>query len=214
MAEGRVETSSGGSLALGTSFALRETRNGVPVSPARSAPPVALRAALPADVNDIVQLVESAYRGESSRAGWTTEADLLDGQRTDQEQVAGLLVDAAARILLACADRELLGSVLVQAESAGLAHIGMFAVRPLLQGRGIGRALLEHAELIARELFGAERAQLSVIEQRTDILAWYRRLGYRHTGASEPFPYGNPRFGLPRRADLRFVVLEKSLRAP
>ncbi|HVZ35028.1 MAG TPA: GNAT family N-acetyltransferase, partial [Polyangiaceae bacterium] len=166
------------------------------------APPFSVRAALAADANAIVQLVESAYRGDSSRAGWTTEADLLDGQRTDMEQVAGLLINPAARILIARTDRELLGSVLVEAETAGVAHIGMFAVRPSLQGRGIGRALLEHAELLAREVFGAERAQMSVIEQRSDILAWYRRLGYRQTGATEPFPYGNPRFGLPRRADL------------
>jgi len=168
------------------------------------------RAARTEDVGAIVQLVESAYRGESSRAGWTTEADLLDGQRTDPEQVAALILDPAARILLAISGRERVGTLLVQRQ-ADAAHIGMFAVQPTLQGRGLGRALLGVAERVAREEFQVLRAEMTVIEQRPDILAWYARCGYTPTGAVEPFPYGNPRFGLPRRPDLRFLVLAKPL---
>lgn len=171
------------------------------------------------DVDAVVQLVESAYRGESSRAGWTTEAHLLDGQRTDPEEVASLTRERLARVLLALQGSELVGCVLVRAdrEARGLApvtaHIGMFAVRPTLQARGLGSALLAHAENLARTELSAARAELTVIEQRLDMLAWYERRGYARTGATEPFPYGNPRFGLPRRADLRFLVLAKALTA-
>jgi ribosomal protein S18 acetylase RimI-like enzyme len=177
------------------------------------------------DVEAIVQLVESAYRGDSSRAGWTTEADLLDGQRTDREEVASLTRDDDVRLLLAHSAQELVGCVLVRRGDAhaapatqGLApdrqrvaHIGMFAVRPTLQSRGLGSALLEEAERLARAELGVMRAEMTVIEQRLDLLPWYERRGYRRTGATEPFPYGNPRFGLPRRPDLRFLVLAKEL---
>src|SRR5262245_45304830 len=107
------------------------------------------RFASAADVAHVVALVESAYRGEASRAGWTTEADLLDGQRTDREEVAALIADPAARVVLAEAN-ELVGSVLVRQEGAGTSHIGMFAVRPALQGGGVGRQLLAEAERVAR----------------------------------------------------------------
>jgi ribosomal protein S18 acetylase RimI-like enzyme len=191
--------------------------------------------ARPEDADAIVALVESAYRGDSSRAGWTTEADLLDGQRTDRQEVTQAMAASGARIILAYsgveveveleaentkapagADRSqldlpLVGTVLVQRDLAGIAHIGMFAVRPSLQARGLGRALLDEAERVARRDLGAARAEMTVIEQRLDILAWYQRRGYRPTGATEPFPYGNPRFGLPRRPDLRFLVLAKAL---
>jgi ribosomal protein S18 acetylase RimI-like enzyme len=127
--------------------------------------------------------------------------------------------------LLAHIARELVGCVLVRRSDAHasaaahepararehVAHIGMFAVRPTLQSRGFGSALLEQAERLARAELGVTRAELSVIEQRLDLLPWYERRGYRRTGATEPFPYGNPRFGLPRRPDLRFVVLAKLL---
>jgi ribosomal protein S18 acetylase RimI-like enzyme len=175
------------------------------------------------DVEAVVQLVESAYRGDSSRAGWTTEADLLDGQRTDPEEVASLLRDDGSRLLLAQLSQQLVGCVLVQRSGAHgapvtqelaperVAHIGLFAVRPTLQSRGLGGALLEHAEHVARSELGVTRAEMTVIEQRLELLPWYERRGYRRTGATEPFPYGNPRFGLPRRPDLRFLVLAKDL---
>ena len=178
------------------------------------------RNAGPPDVDAVVRLVESAYRGESSRAGWTTEADLLDGQRTDPEEVLGLTRDPNARLLLAHQANELVGCVLVRADAGGAvgnaahvvaAHIGMFAVRPTLQSRGLGSALLAEAERVARDELGAARAEMTVIEQRIDLLPWYERRGYRRTGATEPFPYGNARFGLPRRAGLRFLVLAKPL---
>jgi GNAT superfamily N-acetyltransferase len=183
----------------------------VPAPP--DAPPDAprFRRATDADVPAIVALVESAYRGTSSRAGWTTEADLLDGQRTDADEVRALLADPRARILLATdAAGALLGCVKLE-DADDAAWIGMFAVSPTLQARGLGRALLTEAERQAHTELGHALARMTVIAQRAEILTWYARRGYTPTGATEPFPYGNPRAGLPKRDDLYFTVLEKRL---
>lgn len=171
---------------------------------------VVFRSAVPADAAAIVALVESAYRGDSSRAGWTTEADLLDGQRTDLDEVRAGLADPSVAFCLATRHGEVVGSVCVRVDPPELAHIGMFAVSPTLQGAGLGHALLMEAEheALAR---GAQVAEMTVIEQRGELLAWYARRGYVDSGEREPFPYGNPRFGLPKRADLRFSVLRKRL---
>jgi ribosomal protein S18 acetylase RimI-like enzyme len=173
--------------------------------------PSKFRAARWGDRDEILRLVESAYRGEASRAGWTTEADLLDGQRTDRQELEELLGDPSVVIALSFLDEKLVGCVKVYAKGEGLSHIGMFAIEPRLQSRGFGGALLAEAERVAREEQGAARVEMTVIEQRTELLAWYARRGYRATGETEPFPYGNPRFGLPRRDDLRFVVLVKEV---
>jgi ribosomal protein S18 acetylase RimI-like enzyme len=180
------------------------------MQPVTSAEELEFRCATFADPTDVLVLVESAYRGDASRAGWTTEADLLDGQRTDAEELAGILADTDARLLLATRGHETVGCVLLRREATG-AYIGMLAVRPFLQAVGIGKRLLAEAEKRARIDFGAKRSRMTVIEQRQDLIAWYVRRGYLVTTRTEPFPYGNPRFGLPRRTDLRFVVLEKSL---
>jgi predicted N-acetyltransferase YhbS len=182
-----------------------------PAAPVEGASRLLFRLATPADVELVVVLVESAYRGDASRAGWTTEADLLDGQRTDRREVSELLDDPAARLLLACEADEVVACVLVRQAAVGVAHIGLFAVRPALQGKRIGALLLACAEHVAREEHGATRATMTVLEQRPELVAWYVRRGYRMTGKTEPFPYGNERFGLPRRKDLRFLVLEKRL---
>jgi len=171
---------------------------------------VVFRSAVAADAPAIVALVESAYRGDSSREGWTTEADLLAGQRTDLDEVRQKLADPRVAFCLATRRGEVVGSVCVRVDPPGLAHIGMFAVSPALQRAGLGRALLVEAEHEAAAR-GAEVAEMTVIEQRGELLAWYARRGYHDTGERQPFPYGNPRFGLPRRDDLHFVVLRKSL---
>lgn len=171
------------------------------------------RRAAPSDVAAVVQLVESAYRGEPSREGWTTEADLLDGQRTDPDEVAGAVERRDGLLLLAHLDGALAGCCQLQAAPGCQAHFGMFAVRPELQGRAVGSALLAEAERVALAEWAAKAMRLEVIAQRVELIDWYRRRGYRETGETVPFPYGDPRFGIPRRDDLRFVVLEKPLRA-
>ena len=171
------------------------------------------RVALPADAPNIVALVESAYRGDASRVGWTTEADILGGQRTDQDEVSSIIGDSSARILLAHSGLELLGCVMLRDEPSS-SYIGMLAIRPDCQASGVGRKLLAEAERFATMEFCATMARMTVIIQREELIQWYERRGYHRTDRREAFPYGNPRFGLPKRPDLEFLVLEKSLVAP
>lgn len=174
-------------------------------------PALRFRVATAADVDSIVALVDSAYRGDASRAGWTTEADLLDGQRTDAAEVADLIATPGNCILLCERDGELLGSAHVERHGV-TAHFGMFAVRPTRQRGGIGKALLAEAERRARDDWDCREMHMAVITLRSELIAWYQRRGYRRTGQFRPFPYGQIRFGIPRRDDLRLEILRKPLR--
>ncbi len=169
------------------------------------------RDATDADVPAVVALVESAYRGDSSRLGWTTEADLLGGQRTDAAAVAEILGDPASRLLLAVGLGDaIVGCCHVKRTDATTSYFGSFAVRPGLQGAGTGGALLRAGERCAVD-WGSVQMEMTVIAQRVDLIAWYERRGYARTGDTRPFPYGDERFGRPRRSDLEFVVLRKDL---
>lgn len=165
-----------------------------------------------ADVERVVALVESAYRGPSGERGWTTESALLDGQRTDAAAVAELLERPDCHVLLAEHDGRLVSSCHVERQGDA-AYFGMFAVDPELQGGGVGKLVLAKAEQLAREEWACSDMRMTVIEQRDELIAWYARRGYRRTGEYQPFPYGDERFGIPRRQDLRFVVLCKRLGA-
>ena len=173
------------------------------------------RAATAADIDAVVALVESAYRGEASRKGWTTEADFLEGRRTGADDVGACLGRARSRILLAERDGRLLACAHVaegqSAEERGVGYFGMFSVRPDLQGGGIGKHVLAEAERIARMEWQLPTMRMSVIDIRDELIAFYERRGYRRTGIRKPFPYGDERFGLPTRDDLRFEILEKAL---
>lgn len=170
-----------------------------------------LRAATVADVPALVALVNSAYRGDSSRAGWTTEADMLGGQRIDAELLAETLATPGTVVLL----DESGGTpiVCVQLERTGDAdcYLGMLTIQPTLQGGGLGRQLLDAAEHWAATCWGSRSVHMTVIVQRTELIAWYERRGYVRTGEFKPFPYGDERFGLPQRDDLEFEVLCKML---
>ncbi len=173
-------------------------------------PPLTYRAATPADVDAIVELVESAYRGHVSRAGWTTEADLLDGRRTNAQDVLGHIRRPQSQVLLAFRDGQLQACAHVAAEDdAG--YFGMFSVVPTLQRSGLGKQMMAEAERIARDEYGMTMMRMTVIDVRDELIAWYERRGYRRTGIKKPFPYGDERFGVPLRDDLRFEVLEKTL---
>jgi GNAT superfamily N-acetyltransferase len=160
----------------------------------------------------VVDLVESAYRGERSKAGWTTEAELLGGQRTDPEGIGAVVSAADSRVLLASDERgEVIACCTIQQLRAGRSYFGTFAVRPGLQGGGVGKQVLAEAERVARDEWTCDTIEMTVIGQREDLIAWYGRRGYAATGEMRPFPYGDERFGLPKREDLYFVVLAKSL---
>ncbi len=173
---------------------------------------ITIRDAAVGDVDGIVRLVESAYRGQSSRAGWTTEADLLDGGRTDAAEVAGMLAAPDSVMLLATDEAgTVLGCCHLQRRDERRAHFGMFAVRPALQGAGIGRRLLVAAEDRARRAWGSAVMEMTVLGQRADLIAWYLRRGYSATGETTPWPYRSATFGIPRRDDLYFATLAKPL---
>lgn len=168
------------------------------------------RAATPADIDAVVALVESAYRGEGSKQGWTTEADLLDGRRTGPDDVIACIERPRSQILLAETGDQLLACAHI-AEEDGAGYFGMFSVQPNLQGAGIGKRVIDEAERIVRDEWQLPAMRMTVIDVRAELIAFYERRGYRRTGITKPFPYGDARFGLPKRDDLRFEVLEKLL---
>jgi GNAT superfamily N-acetyltransferase len=172
--------------------------------------PIRFRRAHAGDVDAIVALVESAYRGDVSKTGWTTEADMLDGQRTDALSVATLIGKDGSRILLAERGGFLVACSNIERQG-DTAYFGMFSVRPDLQGGGLGKAMLAEAERVAREEWHSREMQMTVISIRDELMAWYERRGYRRTGRYSPFPYGDERFGIPKRDDLRFETLVKPL---
>ena len=166
-----------------------------------------------AELDAVAALVNSGYRGEASRAGWTTEADFLGGQRTDADALRSELAARPGAVLLTLRDGprgELAGSVWLEPRGPDVWYLGMLTVRPDLQGHQLGRTLLAESERYAASR-GARRMRMSVITLRDTLLAWYERRGYVRTGETLPFPYGNERFGIPLRDDLRFEVLEKAL---
>ena len=168
------------------------------------------RNATAADVPALVELVTSAYRGDVSRQGWTTEADILDGNRIDPDVLLRDIERPRSRVVLFEQDGQLLACAHV-CEEGGAGYFGMFSVRPDLQGGGIGKQLLAEAERVAREDWGLPAMRMTVIDVRDELIAFYERRGYRRTGIRKPFPYGDARFGIPKRDDLRFEVLEKPL---
>ncbi len=168
------------------------------------------RAANESDIDAIVCLVEGSYRGDTSRAGWTTEADLLDGMRIDAQRVRDDLERPGSLVLLGECDGQLLACANVCVED-DVGYFGMFSVVPGMQGGGIGKQMLAEAERIAREQWQLPVMRMTVIDVRDELIAFYERRGYHRTGIHKPFPYGDARFGIPKRDDLRFEVLEKSM---
>jgi len=161
-----------------------------------------------ADIAEIVSLVESAYRGESSRQGWTTEAAFIEGQRTDEQEVSELM-DKPNSIFMLCFDSgDLLASVQIEKQQDN-AYLGMFAVNPEKQGGGIGSMLLDQVESYAKNEWGCEAMQITVITIRDELISWYLRNGYKSAGVIKSFPYEEPRFGQPKRDDLMLEVYEK-----
>ena len=168
------------------------------------------RAATAHDVDAIVALVTSAYRGDSSRAGWTTEADFLEGNRIDADVLRADIERPDSLVLLAEESDQLRACAHIAVDD-GAGYFGMFSVAPGLQGGGIGKQVLAECERIARDEWRLPAMRMTVIDIRDSLIAIYERRGYRRTGILKPFPYGDERFGLPRRDDLRFEVLEKGL---
>ena len=170
-----------------------------------------LEPATPDDLPALHALIETAYRGDTARTGWSHEADLLDGQRTDRDALAAMLADPAQHLLVLRDNEVLRACVALTDKGTGLAYLGMLTVDPARQSAGLGRLILAAAEDHAAGHFAAQRVEMTVIAQRHELIAWYERRGYALTCERRPFTAHDPRFGVPRRDDLEFVVMEKAL---
>lgn len=176
-------------------------------------PPMIIAPHTDDELEEIAALVNSAYRGETSRVGWTSEAELLGGQRTDAAALRAELASKPRATILTMREREageIVASVWLEPQEGAVWYLGMLTVNPARQADGLGRALLARAESFAFAA-GARTMQLTVIAQRESLIAWYERRGYRPTGESKPFPYGDERVGAPKRDDLRLAIFEKGL---
>jgi GNAT superfamily N-acetyltransferase len=171
---------------------------------------LATRAASAADAPALATLVNSAYRGASSKAGWTTEADLLGGQRIDVERIVEMIATSGNVILVCEQDHVLVACVHLERTDSDC-YLGLLTVQPTRQGVGLGRQLIEAAEGWAIAHWSSRFMHMTVLAQRPELIAWYERRGYSRTGKQKAFPYGDERFGLPRRPDLVFDVLRKPL---
>jgi len=164
-----------------------------------------------ADADAVAALVNSAYRGESSKAGWTFESSFLEGQRTDRSMVLSDIARSDTSIVLMFAASELVGCCELRHHQGAECHLGMFTISPVLQNKGLGKRLLAHAESLARERWQCTRMLMTVIHIRAELIAYYERRGFARTGAVENFPYGDERFGVPLVQGLTFVEMCKSL---
>lgn len=166
---------------------------------------IRFRTAVPADVPRLRLLVEKCYRGDSAKRGWTHEADLLDDERTSDVELERAATAPDTRVLLAEVDGKLAGTVTVKDVGSGRAYLGMLCVDPDLQAAGLGRALIAEAESLVVEDFAASTMEMTVIDARPELIAWYERRGYARTGEARRFPgAGEHPFAM--------VVLERSLR--
>jgi predicted N-acetyltransferase YhbS len=179
--------------------------------------PLTISSCGPGDLAEVAALVNAAYRGEGGIAGWTSEVGMVHGQRTTGAALKeDLATSANVSILILREGKELLACVRLEhlkgVRGQPICCVGMLAVRPGAQERGLGRTLLYHAENEGR-VAGAQVSRMTVVSVRDSLIAWYERHGYRRTGETERFPYEDARFGTPLRPDLEFVVLEKTLAA-
>jgi ribosomal protein S18 acetylase RimI-like enzyme len=167
----------------------------------------------PSDLSAIADLINAAYRGREGAQGWTHEADYIDGLRTWPEALAADLAAEPGAVLLVLRETEgepVQGCVWLHPLGEGVWYLGLLSIRPELQDRRLGRAVMQEAEAWAMAR-GARRMRMVVVNVRDTLIGWYERQGYVLTGEKRPFPYDDQRFGRPRRDDLEFVVLEKAL---
>lgn len=158
----------------------------------------------------LAELVNSAYRGDQSKLGWTTEAELLDGQRTDSNSLSEIIQQPFNQIEMAFEADRLVGCVHLKIQDADTLYFGMLTVSPALQARGLGKEIIKHVEKIARE-HNLKKIKITVIQHRHELISFYERRGFQPTGRYEEFPSHDPRFGLPKVPDLKLMEYEKNL---
>jgi GNAT superfamily N-acetyltransferase len=166
--------------------------------------PPTIRVAGQADLSALHALIERAYRGDSARAGWTHESDLLSEARTSVEELAAIIADPDQRILIAEREGALIGCVEVARAGEGVGYFGMLTVDPTRQAAGLGKLLIAAAEQAASRAFGATRMELAVVDKRPELIAYYERRGYAATGEVRPFP-------APEAIPLDLLIYSKAL---
>lgn len=149
---------------------------------------LSIRRATAADIPALHPVVERAYRGDSARGGWTHEADLLEGQRTDRETLEAIVADDNERLLIAEQDGTITGCVQLSRRDDGGCYLGLLCIEPTLQAGGYGKQILSAAEDFARSGFGANHMVMTVIDSRSELIAYYERRGYAQTGEKCDFP--------------------------
>lgn len=160
------------------------------------------------DIPSLNILINSAYRGETSKIGWTTEAHLLEGKRTTEEELTEIILDSKNTFLKFTENDQIIGSVLLVEKEYQL-YVGMLTVSPELQNSGIGKKMLAEAENHAKSL-GLSTLSMTVVSVRTELIAWYKRHGYVDTGKREPFPSSDIHINISDKP-LEFIYLEKKI---
>jgi ribosomal protein S18 acetylase RimI-like enzyme len=160
------------------------------------------------DVSLLNKLINSAYRGESSKKGWTTEANILEGKRTTEAELIEIIQDQKNTILKYSENNQIIGCVLLK-ENKNELYLGMLTVSPELQNSGVGKKLMQQAEVFASAI-GLSKIVMTVISVREELISWYKRNGYVDTGAREPFPVSDV-FSQTTNEPLEFMVLEKRI---
>ena len=164
-----------------------------------------IRLATIADIPTLHPVIESAYRGDAARAGWTFESDILDGPpRTDPARLAAIVNSPDDRLLIALLEDAPIGCVQITDCGAGTAYLGLLCIDPQRQAAGLGRQLIDAAETLARDDFATTTMEMTVIDRRVELISYYQRRGYALTGEARPFP-------IPFDPPLSMVVLAKAL---
>jgi GNAT superfamily N-acetyltransferase len=161
------------------------------------------------DAERVCELVNSAYRGDSGRLGWTAESDYLDGQRIDPEMFRELFTIDSVVLVFPNGETPI-GCVNIQRNGSEM-YMGMVTVSPKMQSQGLGSFVMKSAEEWGKEHWGVKTVKITVISKRKELINWYIKRGFVPNGAVEPFPYGQERFGIPQMDDLEFIVLIKQL---
>ncbi|MBA2499345.1 MAG: GNAT family N-acetyltransferase [Chitinophagaceae bacterium] len=167
-----------------------------------------IRQATVFDIPALEKLVNSAFRGESSRLGWTTEADLLDGIRIDKDSLHDMIKTPDAVILNYYGEEQtLVACVFLKKQETNL-YLGMLTVAPSQQNKGIGKMLMLAAESYALS-HNCNIITMNVLNNREELTDWYVRQGFYFTGETKEFP-NDKRFGIPKK-ELLFHIMQKDL---
>jgi GNAT superfamily N-acetyltransferase len=173
-----------------------------------------IRIAGPDDLEAIRDLIEAAYRGSESLTGWTSEGDIIDGERLSREQLADVLADPATLMLVSeTTDGVITGCASISRKVHG-AEFGKFAVRPALQNAGAGKRILAACENAFAREWGGGLMTMTVIRGRSELIAFYERRGYRATGESLPLAKVHDTPGWTKGRDLILDVYAKQIEPP